>query len=644
MKTLMCGMIWLAACGAMHAEGLAERLPAQPRGIGHPASDRIWWDSLARTPEAAGAMKAAETWLKTPMPKFDPERYLDYVTNGDRTRYQDINSRRWDRFRRLVMGECLEGKGRFVPAIDETVRSLCSDPSWILPAHDRDALVFKGAPPYADLGVAMNGYQMAHAAWMLDGRLPAETLKLMRENVAKRLTGPVLKTIDGTAPKNVLSGHWWARCNHNWNAVCTAGAVGAILATEPSRETRAKAVEWAVRNMDVFLSGFGKDGYCSEGLGYWNFGFGHFAVLAEELRAQTGGAVDLFRKESVRRIAAAPALLEIADEVYPAFADCGLNAKPDQSLMELVKWRLAKEPFTGKPSGPIAGTGMIYQTMTELVARQEARAADAGKKTALPLRSWFEDSGVCVARPAKPGAMAVAWKGGHNAEHHNHNDVGTTVVVWKGKPVIADPGSMVYRAETFSKDRYRLPIMGSFGHSVPVVAGFLQADGAKCRGKVLGTNFTGSQDSITIDLTSAYPGSGVTKLERQWTYQREGDGVLVIEDRFGFEKPAAFATALVGFGDWYLVAGKEGSARFVIDGGKGAVLQVDAAFSGRGEWQVTKINNPGKPAAIRLGLALADPAASGSIKMTIRPATAVTGTKLPAASAPEKLADPRKAP
>jgi hypothetical protein len=186
--------------------------------------------------------------------------------------------------------------------------------------------------------------------------------------------------------------------------------------------------------------------------------------------------------------------------------------------------------------------------------------------------------------------------------------------------------------------------MGSFGHSVPVVAGFLQADGAKCRGKVLGTNFTGSQDSITIDLTSAYPGSGVTKLERQWTYQREGDGVLVIEDRFGFEKPAAFATALVGFGDWYLVAGKEGSARFVIDGGKGAVLQVDAAFSGRGEWQVTKINNPGKPAAIRLGLALADPAASGSIKMTIRPATAVTGTKLPEATAPEKLADPRKAP
>ena len=41
---------------------------------------------------------------------------------------------------------------------------------------------------------------------------------------------------------------------------------------------------------------------------------------------------------------------------------------------------------------------------------------------------------------------------------------------------------MVYRAETFSKDRYRLPIMGSYGHSVPVVNGFLQSAGAACRG------------------------------------------------------------------------------------------------------------------------------------------------------------------
>jgi hypothetical protein len=137
----------------------------------------------------------------------------------------------------------------------------------------------------------------------------------------------------------------------------------------------------------------------------------------------------------------------------------------------------------------------------------------------------------------------------------------------------------------------------------------------------------------------------VKKLERRWIYQRSGAGELVIEDRFGFEQPSSFATALVGFGDWYLVAGKDRAARFIIDGGKGALLQVDAEFSGIGTWQVTRINNPGKPAAMRLGVALEDPAAEGFIRMSVRPWNEkATGAKLPVSIAPEKLADPRKAP
>jgi len=649
MKTwfLLCGMAWLAADGASRAAGLAERLPEQPSGIGRPAADRAWWGAWAQTPEAATAMKHANTWLTTPMPPFDAQRYLDYSTNGDRSRYQAQHSRRWDRLKCLVLGECLEDKGRFLAAIDETVRSLCADPSWLLPAHDRGTQVFKGGRPYVDLAVAMNGYQMALAAWLLDGRLSAETLGLMRENVAHRLTGPVLQSIDGTTPKEVVAGHWWAKADHNWNAVCTAGAVGAILTSEPSRETRAKAVAWAVMNMTIFLTGFAKDGYCSEGLGYWNYGFGHFAVLAEVLRSQTGGQVDLFKEPLVRRIAAAPAQLEIAGGIYPAFADCALDARPEPRLVEQVRWQLDGQAFSGSAAGVLAESPLLYQTLTDLTLRREAQAGVAAKSAPLPLRSWLAESGVCVVRPARPGGMAAAWKGGHNAEHHNHNDVGTTVVVWQGHPVLADPGAMVYRAETFSSDRYRLPLLSSFGHSVPVVAGTLQAEGATSRGRVLRSDFTDARDTLAIDLASAYPKTGLRKLERQWTYQREGDASLVIEDRFGFDKPAAFATALVGFGDWYLVEGGERRARFLIHGGEGAVLQVDVEFSARGSWDVRRLDNPDKPAASRLGLALAEPAADGFVRMTVRPASAqmpAAASKVAVGSVPEMLSDPRRAP
>ena len=42
-----------------------------------------------------------------------------------------------------------------------------------------------------------------------------------------------------------------------------------------------------------FLKGFTPDGYCGEGTGYWNYGFGHYVLLSEEIRLATGGQIDL---------------------------------------------------------------------------------------------------------------------------------------------------------------------------------------------------------------------------------------------------------------------------------------------------------------------------------------------------------------
>jgi hypothetical protein len=206
---------------------------------------------------------------------------------------------------------------------------------------------------------------------------------------------------------------------------------------------------------------------------------------------------------------------------------------------------------------------------------------------------------------------------------------------------------MVYCAETFSRQRYHLPPMSSYGHSVPVAAGLLQAEGKEAHGRVLAAVFNDARDSVTIDLKSAYPDAGLTKLERQWTHERKGDGSLVMEDRFAFASPASFATALVAFGDWHLLGKNPESPRFLIDGGGGALLQVDVECSAPASWQVTALPNPGKPTASRLGVALQDPAAAGIIRMTIRPAdkaAAGKATKLPVNSIPDKLADPRKAP
>ena len=80
--------------------------------------------------------------------------------------------------------------------------------------------------------------------------------------------------------------------------------------------------------------------------------------------------------------------------------------------------------------------------------------------------------------PASAAGLTLAVKGGHNGEHHNHNDVGSFVVASDGVPVIVDAGRPTYTAQTFGPDRYAIWTMQSGWHNVPVIGGREQLPGA----------------------------------------------------------------------------------------------------------------------------------------------------------------------
>ena len=110
--------------------------------------------------------------------------------------------------------------------------------------------------------------------------------------------------------------------SNNWDAVCYDGVTAAALATIDSPSKRAWFIALAEKNISSYLDGgFAPDGYCVEGLGYWNYGFDHFTLLAENIREATGGRLDLMSLPD----AAQPALFglrsEILDGVYLSIAD-----------------------------------------------------------------------------------------------------------------------------------------------------------------------------------------------------------------------------------------------------------------------------------------------------------------------------------
>ncbi len=100
---------------AARVQAIAELLPALPRGVGATINERDKWEALAAHPAFAGCIKQAAKLLDTPIPEAPDELYLEYSTTGNRTHWQSVVGQRHSRVGELVLAECLENQGRFLP-------------------------------------------------------------------------------------------------------------------------------------------------------------------------------------------------------------------------------------------------------------------------------------------------------------------------------------------------------------------------------------------------------------------------------------------------------------------------------------------------------------------------------------------------
>ncbi len=94
------------------------------------------------------------------------------------------------------------------------------------------------------------------------------------------------------------------------------------------RHRRAYFAAMAEKFIENFYAGYSPDGYCSEGLGYWNFGFGRYVMLSETLRHATNGKVNWLDDSRVTAMANYGRKIEILNGVYPVFADGHVDAEP----------------------------------------------------------------------------------------------------------------------------------------------------------------------------------------------------------------------------------------------------------------------------------------------------------------------------
>jgi hypothetical protein len=590
-------------------------LSDKPSGFGEPYNKRKVWGQLLLSGQYNSFLRSMHGYK---MPAFSKEDYfsLSEGTESSSGKGLTMMRKRAEGLSKLTWAECLENKNRYTKPIEEALRDLIQQKSWTSPRSDHGFKNYNGIAYSVELTSSLYAHTIAQTLYLMGNKIPADLRKLALDALYIRIFNPVLEKFKSN---NTESDKGFLTDMNNWNHVCLAGLVGAALTVIENKHERAVFTyigEYYSRNG---LQGFGDDGYCGEGVVYFSYGFGHYILLRERIWQATGGKVDLFKDPKVQKIAHYPANIEVINEVYPAISDCKEGAKPDANVMAYLNRSfglgLAKSDTLGQQAR--TGDNRMSVMMAFPNSSSKSQPKNNMEKDESDIRSFFEQTGVLVCRPV-PGSSAkigVAFKGGNNAESHNHNDIGSFTIVQGNQIMVGDPGVIPYTANIFNpKYRYTYKTIGSFGHPVPLVADSCQQPGAQARSKTIHTDFTREKDDITLDIASAYHVPGLKKLNRTMVYDRSGAGRITFTDSFEYAKPEGFETAISTRSEWKQTSDNT----LLLTRGNEKMLVTFSSPGNQLLLKSEKISEGGTPYT-RIGISVSKPVTAGQIIITYKP-------------------------
>lgn len=541
-----------------------ERILPKSRPSIFPSAGEPQWEKVAAKP-------AVQEWLRQirkraagerdePMPVLTDELYEDFHKTGRGLPFSNPYFERRRRLARAAVCTLFDesaGAGRqrdpraseWWPSFTTKLDDVLNEVAWAIPAHVKTPT---GKDSWAiDIFAAETANLMAEAVTLFERWLPEET----RHQIARRLRVQYFE--------NYLnrSEHFrWIRGTSNWNAVCHHGILGAALAVEPDHRLLARILHHSRQYLPFFLTGFTADGGCSEGPGYWEYGFGSFSILNEQLERATGGALSLLEGDDLARaIARYGSRMSLIEGRLVNFADCRPKGALRPFLFQMLGERLNEEEC-------LEQARINYAEIFKHPLNIDAQRCDISfllrlfrgcpddvENPPLPRSRTFTfpEREVLVHKGAAGNGRWVefAAKGGHNAEHHNHNDCGSFLLHVDGRPLIREIGGSEYTRAYLRERRYEFIATRTAGHSLPLINGCEQAAGREFRAEPRESSISPERISWHMDLTRAYPAEATChSCERTFTYHPE-KAELVVKDVFLLEVADQIETALITAAD-----------------------------------------------------------------------------------------------
>lgn len=500
-------------------------------------NNRQFWEGIAGNIRQE-YIKNAEGYLDYDWPVVKATDYLEFIRSGDRR--QSVYSACSNALISLVMGELIEGKGRFLDQIINAVWYYSEQTWWGWSAHLGSQKAGSGLPdvnePYVDLGVGEVTSNLS-MTWYLfkdefDRVHPLISPRLKQE-IKEKALDPYFARDDWG-----YMGFSGGRPN-NWNPWINYNMLTSylLIETDPARKTA--QVNKILNSLDKFLNGYSDDGGCDEGPSYWGAAGALLYECLEIMKNVTDGKFDVFDDPLIQNMGSYFYKVNIHAPYFINFADADATTGGNPSVVYRYG-RAISDPVMQNFGaylaelgnwGEKAMSGRIFDQVRNLGLIDEIRSAEA--KEALVADFWFPDTEVAGARD-KEGSFSGFFfgaKGGFNAESHNHNDVGSCLMYFDGKPCLIDLGREEYVAKTFSSRRYEIWTMQSGYHNLPVINGTDQMNGEEFR--AINSSFSSNARSaaFTTEIAGAYPeGAKVLSWVRTYTLNRGRS--FVISDKY----------------------------------------------------------------------------------------------------------------
>ncbi|MBE7051221.1 MAG: hypothetical protein E7395_01440 [Ruminococcaceae bacterium] len=435
--------------------------------------------------------------------------YMLFEETGNRTIFERPYFERRNDCSYVSIAYWLTDDVKYLKPLIDLIFIISDEYSWCLPAHNH---LSHKSPSVADiirtvdLFAAETARLFADIAIILAGTLPSYVIERMEYEIRRRIIDAMKK----------YEFHWKREIN-NWAAVC-GGGVGIALLRFGTQNEIDEILPQLYSSMESFIAGFGSDGCCREGYSYWNYGLGYFLLFARAILHHTGGKTNYFKRDIIKKIAMYPQRVRMSMNKTASFSDSKAELTFCPGVMSFLK-SLYGDEFECPDLSLANMNGNVF-AVKEFLWFDTSYKADTPKTgTAyFPEAQWYIKKGK---------NFSFAAKGGHNNEMHNHNDIGSFMIVTQnGHIPLADFGSAAYEKKTFD-NRYRYTMLNnsSRGHSVPIINGAYQCFGAE----YAASDVNWGDDFFALSITGAYEKGCIKKADRSFEIT---DDRVVLKDVF----------------------------------------------------------------------------------------------------------------